>query len=816
MLILTACSSEEYTANKGQPIGDAAFAMPNVLQAAALPSICSGTLEAYLTIEQIPPSDETPPRIPMTIRAQDGKAVYRITEKPLGEHTFQIDFECRTTQVVLLASARKAVNIIDGPNVISFLNADYFPLPDTDGDTVSNLNELILGTDPFTTPAILDSTRPTAPTQLEASSITINSINLTWNAATGAESGVVSYKIYRNNNFIVDVINPPYLDDDLSAGTLYIYSVEAINGAALVSQRSADLQVSTASTIDISPPTQPGKPTASDITSQSLELSWTPSSDAESGVGGYKIYRDNEVVGTPSLPSFTDNGLTGSTSYSYQVVAVDRALNESLKSDASVFITQAPTDTSPPSAPGDPKANNITTQSIELSWGPAIDLESPIVEYTVYRDDIIVATVVDPLVFVDGDVLAATAYSYQVSAMNSVSLRGPRSAAVTITTPADSDATPPTAPDSLAASNITTQSIELSWNVAGNASGSVSYNIYRQREPAAGIPVLVNTVAAPPYTDTGLTDATAYAYQVSAESTINAVVTESALSVPVSFITQIDNTPPDLVSTTTGADATLVTVVFSEAIEKISATTISNYTITPNITIVNASLSSDLMAVSLTTGPLVAGIQYDLEVSNVTDIATTANTIVVNSNQVFSYLISAPSRVGYQWDILALNNPVYSDTTIYVYDALPSQVVGLTTLVTMNTDRVIAATPFVSFTASQDVIVYVAYDINSPMPTWLGTSWVDSGLIITVEDNVGASDFKLYKKSFLAGTVALDNSGDALLMYTVFVASDPSASILNINSVSNPTPPSPAPSNSVVENDSVGSDTGSLIIFGVP
>ena len=55
-------------------------------------------------------------------------------------------------------------------------------------------------------------------------------------------------------------------------------------------------------------------------------MSWTASTD-DSGISGYRVFRDAGAtpVATVQTTSFTDTGLTASTSYSYTVAAVDAA-----------------------------------------------------------------------------------------------------------------------------------------------------------------------------------------------------------------------------------------------------------------------------------------------------------------------------------------------------------------------------------------------------------------------------------------------------------------------------------------------------------
>ncbi len=89
-------------------------------------------------------------------------------------------------------------------------------------------------------------------------------------------------------------------------------------------------------------PTVPGAPTGLTVsarTSSSVSLSW----NAVTGATGYNVYRDGTKVTAVTGTSATVTGLAASTSYSFQVTAVNAA-GESAKSAAVTGTTTAPTD----------------------------------------------------------------------------------------------------------------------------------------------------------------------------------------------------------------------------------------------------------------------------------------------------------------------------------------------------------------------------------------------------------------------------------------------------------------------------------------
>ncbi len=86
------------------------------------------------------------------------------------------------------------------------------------------------------------------------------------------------------------------------------------------------------STVDAISPTAPSGLAAVVVSSSRVDLSWTAASD-NTGVAGYRIYRDDEQIGTATDTVFSDTGCRSATSYLYSVKAFDAAGNLSLPSN---------------------------------------------------------------------------------------------------------------------------------------------------------------------------------------------------------------------------------------------------------------------------------------------------------------------------------------------------------------------------------------------------------------------------------------------------------------------------------------------------
>ncbi len=93
---------------------------------------------------------------------------------------------------------------------------------------------------------------------------------------------------------------------------------------------------------DTQAPSVPQSLKVTGTTSSSVSLSWSASSD-DTGVSGYDVYRGSTLVGSASSTSYTNSGLSASTSYTYTVRARDAAGNTSAASAAVTATTSAST-----------------------------------------------------------------------------------------------------------------------------------------------------------------------------------------------------------------------------------------------------------------------------------------------------------------------------------------------------------------------------------------------------------------------------------------------------------------------------------------
>ena len=283
-----------------------------------------------------------------------------------------------------------------------------------------------------------DATPPTVPRQLIATSVGTTRIDLVWTPSEDPESGVQFYRVVRDGLEIAAVETAVFQDDGLEAGTTYEYRVAAVNGDGGESGLS---DPASATTADGSGPTVPEDLVALPVAPDQIDLNWSPSTDDESGISLYRVFRDGTEVGTAVSPGYQDSGLEAGTTYEYRVSAVN---GEGLESELSDPASATTLDEPGPPAPVDLSATPVSTTNVELAW--SVPAEG-VTGYNVYRDGAFVGSVT-ATTFIDTGLAPETTYRYQVASVVG-EVQGERSAEVQATTFAEEDQTPPAPPTGL-------------------------------------------------------------------------------------------------------------------------------------------------------------------------------------------------------------------------------------------------------------------------------------------------------------------------------------------------------------------------------
>ncbi len=176
------------------------------------------------------------------------------------------------------------------------------------------------------TTACADTTAPTAPTSLAATSVTTTGLTLSWSAATD-NVGVTKYEVSRNGTLVASPTTTSSSQTGLSCGTTYAFVVLAVDAAGNRST-PAQLSASTTACADTTAPTAPTNLTATSVTTTGLTLSWSAATD-NVGVTKYEVSRNGTLVASPTTTSSSQTGLSCGTTYAFAVLAVDAAGNRS-------------------------------------------------------------------------------------------------------------------------------------------------------------------------------------------------------------------------------------------------------------------------------------------------------------------------------------------------------------------------------------------------------------------------------------------------------------------------------------------------------
>lgn len=188
---------------------------------------------------------------------------------------------------------------------------------------------------------------PNPPENLAATAISNSQIDLSWSDNADNESG---FKIERSLDgttwaqIATAAANATaYSDTGLSASTIYYYQVRATNSLG----DSAYSNVASAQTQALpAPPAAPTNLVATTFSSSQIDLTWTDS-DTETGYriercmgGGCDTFAQIATLAANGT-SYSDSGLSASTSYSYRILAYNLGGDSGYSNTASA-LTAAP------------------------------------------------------------------------------------------------------------------------------------------------------------------------------------------------------------------------------------------------------------------------------------------------------------------------------------------------------------------------------------------------------------------------------------------------------------------------------------------
>jgi hypothetical protein len=101
----------------------------------------------------------------------------------------------------------------------------------------------IAGGTPGTSNRSVDTTPPSAPTNLGWQLAAGPAVNLNWSASIDAETNVTAYRVFRDQQLISTSTSTNFADSDVAAPGAYVYQISAVNAQGLESDLSSPLDV---------------------------------------------------------------------------------------------------------------------------------------------------------------------------------------------------------------------------------------------------------------------------------------------------------------------------------------------------------------------------------------------------------------------------------------------------------------------------------------------------------------------------------------------------------------------------------------------
>ncbi|WP_421896743.1 DUF7594 domain-containing protein [Marinoscillum sp.] len=215
-----------------------------------------------------------------------------------------------------------------------------------------------------------DQDAPATPTDLSATALDDNKIDLTWGAV--AEADLSHYNILRSTDngstyeqIVEGNLTESFTDTGLSPSTTYYYKVTSVDDSGNESGAS----VAVSATTDGPPPapTAPSNMTVEGNTSYEVNLTWTDNSENERGFTLERKTTDSFAeIGTldENTTSFTDQSVNPATTYVYRIKAFN-AGGSSAYSNEIVVTTDDPASYYVDATAGD-DSNAGTSES--LAW----------------------------------------------------------------------------------------------------------------------------------------------------------------------------------------------------------------------------------------------------------------------------------------------------------------------------------------------------------------------------------------------------------------------------------------------------------------
>jgi chitodextrinase len=359
----------------------------------------------------------------------------------------------------------------------------------------------------------VDTTAPSIPDGLTATAASSTQVDLAWNASTD-DSGVAGYTIYRDGAELVSVsgVTTSYSDTTALPSTSYAYTVDAFDQAGNRSAQSPPVSITT--------PTLPSS-LAFDVVADTYVNAQYPTAT----YGSTTVLRVDASPDLNGYLRFIVSGLAGTSINSVQLLIY---ANNSSSLGIDVYEvadnTWSEANTNYNNAP--PFGNLLASSGAFVSGNWII---------------------LDVTSFVMGE----GTFSFGIDTTSNTALTfparesGANAAQLVVNFQSQTDTTPPSVPDGLNATVVSSSQVDLTWNASTDDTSVTGYTIYRDGNQLDTVPASTLT-----YSDSTLSPGNTYTYTVDA---FDQAGNHSAQSLPVG-ITTLDEPP----TVPTGLSATAV------------------------------------------------------------------------------------------------------------------------------------------------------------------------------------------------------------------------------------------------------------------
>jgi len=391
---------------------------------------------------------------------------------------------------------------------------------------------------------------PSAPTNLTLAVTSPTSMQLSWTDTSLKETGFrVERKTGSGGYTFVGIAAADatgFPDPGLAIDTVYTYRIRALgNGGD--SAYTGDAVLPT-------PPAAPSGLAVSAAVPDQLRLTWTDTSQTETGFRVERRVGDLfTVVGTVAagVTQYLDTGVAPGASYTYQVRSVNAGGASSPSATATGLVL--------PATPTQLTAAPFSATQIDLNWTDGNPSPAPVkVERSVGGGGFtqVAVTAAGSTTYRDTGLTASTSYTYRIRATNASGDSGFSATASAQTFPA-----PPAAPSGLSLNAVSGRSVQLTWQ--DNSATETGFEVMRSGPDGGGYQLVVTTAAnAHGYLDaTGLAGSTTYSYRVRAVNAGGG----SSFTAPQSVTTPPDLPAAPLAPGATALSNTRVRVVWTDA-----------------------------------------------------------------------------------------------------------------------------------------------------------------------------------------------------------------------------------------------------------